>query len=137
LTFEATTSSCDVADLCVSGVEVSILLSSRIAGWPITGSRASWDLDVAHPSCGCAFGDEEGQQRKCVLFGGCVDRPPDGVPTGTARGERRPVAKRASVTLERGEHDAALVWLVTMLQQVARHEPSLSLLGPGDIGAAP
>ena len=48
-----------------------------------------------HGGCGGALGDVGGQQRERVLFGRRLDRPPDRVPAGAARGERRLVAKRA------------------------------------------
>jgi hypothetical protein len=47
------------------------------------------------------------------------------------------VAKRAVVALEGGEHDAALMRLVAVVEQVTGHGSSLLLCRPGDIGEAP
>jgi hypothetical protein len=47
------------------------------------------------------------------------------------------MAKRAPVTPERREHDAALLGRVAMLEQVTRHELTLPVSISPDIGAAP
>jgi hypothetical protein len=59
------------------------------------------------------------------------------VAAGAAGREGRPVAKRAVEPFERGEDDAALIGLVTVVEQVAVHEPSLPPPGRTDIRGAP
>jgi hypothetical protein len=41
------------------------------------------------------------------------------------------------VTLEGGEHDAAFLWLVAMVEEIAGHGASLTRRGRADIGEAP
>ena len=71
----------------------------------------SWDLHLGDRDGGGALGDEERQQRERVRLGRGVDRPPDRVAAGGARGQRRAVAERALVAPEGRERDAALVLL--------------------------
>ena len=47
------------------------------------------------------------------------------------------MTKRALVPLEGGEHNAALAWLVIVMEQEAGHGGSLSERVLGDIGRAP
>lgn len=47
------------------------------------------------------------------------------------------MTERAAVSAERGERDAALVRLVAVMDQVARHAVSIAALPPRDIGGAP
>src|SRR5205823_398638 len=109
--------------------------SSRVfgsAGLMAPPSRRAWhtrtrsrDLHLAHARGGGAVGDVRGQQPERVLFGCRFDRPPDRVSAGATRRERRLVPKRASMTPERCEDDAAFVRLVAVMKQVTGHEPSL------------
>jgi len=41
------------------------------------------------------------------------------------------------MALERGEHDAALLWLVAVVEEIAGHGASLTRRGDADIGEAP
>src|SRR5512132_1996410 len=107
------------------------------AGAASTGASRSRDLDLADGRRGRAFGDVERQQPQGVLFALGLDRPPDRVAAGAARGERSAVAKWTLVAPERREHDAALARLVMVLEQVTGHGSSLSQGGPADIGAPP
>ena len=93
--------------------------------------------DLAHARGGRALGDVERQQRERVLLARGLDGPPDRVPAGAARGERRPVAKRASVPFEGGEDDAALVRLVVVVEQVVGHADDPAAPRPRDIGEPP
>src|SRR5512146_833099 len=61
------------------------------------GTVWSWDLNLADEGDGGALGHVVGQQRERVRFAVSLDRPPDLVPAGTARGQGRLVAKRAVV----------------------------------------
>lgn len=97
----------------------------------------SWDLYLADAADGRALCDVVGEQPERVRFGLRLDRPPDRVSAGAARGERRPVAKRALMPLERGEDDAALMRLVAVLEQVLGHGSSLPPSGSADIGRHP
>ena len=54
-----------------------------------------------------------------------------------ARGQRRAMAERALVALEGGERDAALVRLVAVMDQEARHATRLTAGRRPDIGRAP
>src|SRR5215472_9239830 len=85
----------------------------------------SWDLKLTDARDGSAFGHVERQQPERVVFAVGLDRPPDLVPAGAARGQGRPVAQRAVVSFERGERHAALVRLVAVVQQVTGHEPTV------------
>ena len=78
-----------------------------------------------------------GEQRECGGLAVRLDLPPDGVSAGAAGGEGRAVAERASMPLERGEHDAALLWFVTVLKEVAGHDASLPPFLRADIGGPP
>src|SRR5215472_2795299 len=93
----------------------------------IVWAPPSWDLHLADLGDDGAFGHVERQQSERVVFAVGVDRPPDRVPAGAARGQGRLVAQRAVVAFERGEHHAALVRLVSVVQQVAGHEPTVPL----------
>ena len=75
-----------------------------------------WDLDLADAGDSGALGHVERQQPERVFFAAGLDRPPDRVPAGAARGQGRLVAKRAAVSFERGERHATLRRLVTMVQ---------------------
>src|SRR5215470_18530805 len=97
----------------------------------------SWDLDLADAGDGGALGHVVRQQPERICFAVGVDRPPDRVPAGAARGQGRAVAKRALVPFERDEHHAALVRLVAVVEQVAGHEPNLPSRGWADIGGSP
>ena len=97
----------------------------------------SWDLDLADARDGVALGHVERQQPERVLFAHGVDRPPDLVSTKAARGQRRPMAKGALVSFERGEHDTAVVLGVMVVEEVSGHRTSLSRAGCGHIGASP
>src|SRR5690349_15587283 len=66
----------------------------------------SWDLNFADAGDGGACGHVERQQSERVFYAVGLDRPPDRVPAGTARGQGGPVAQRAVVAFERGEHRA-------------------------------
>ena len=105
-------------------------LRLQIGGW-------SWNVDLADARCRRALRDVEGEQSDRVPLGCGFDGPPDRVPARKARGERRAVAKRAVVAFEGGEHDAALVRLVAVVEQVTRHGSSLLLRQARDIGEAP
>src|SRR5438094_1681527 len=97
----------------------------------------SGDLHLGDPGRGGARGHEERQQRERVLRRRGIDRPPDRVAARSARGERAAVAQRAVVAAERGERDTALVRLVAVVDQVARHAMSLAARPRPDIGRAP
>src|SRR5690242_5871029 len=84
--------------------------SSWVAlGWTyeLLSDRRSWDVDLVDDRCRGALRDVIGQKPERFLGGCRLDGPPDGVPAGAARSERRPMAKRAFVPFERGEDDAA------------------------------
>jgi hypothetical protein len=98
---------------------------------------SSWDLNLADARDRGALGDVERQQPERVLFAINVDRPPDRVAPGAARGQCHVVPKRALVSLERSEDDAALVRRVTVVKQVGRHAPSLPRPAFPHIGATP
>src|SRR4030095_14715874 len=100
--------------------------------WLMTGDllgaereHGSRDLDLADGGDGGALGDVERQKLECAVLAVGVHRPPDLVATGAARRQGRPVAKRALVACEGGEHHAAVVGGVTVVKQVTRHAPSL------------
>src|SRR5437016_10460186 len=97
----------------------------------------SWDVDLGDGRGGRALRDVARQQPECVVLSCGFDRPPDRVPTGAARRERRSVAKGAFVPLERGEDDTALVRLVVVVEQVTGHGARLAPPGRPDIGAPP
>src|SRR5204863_7045807 len=97
----------------------------------------SWDVDLAHARRGGALRDVGRQQSERVFCGCALDRPPDRVAAGTARGERAAVAKSAFVPPEGGKDDTALVRLVVVVQQVLGHEASLSPRCGPDIGGPP
>jgi hypothetical protein len=59
------------------------------------------------------------------------------VSAGAARSERRSVTERALVSLERGEHDAALGRRVTVVEEVSRHGSSFVRAVGAHIGASP
>ena len=101
------------------------------------GPAQSWNLDLADVCDGCALRDVERQQPERVLLAVGLDRPPDPVSAGGAGGERRVVAKRALVSFERGEDDAALVGRVTVVKQVTGHTVNLPRRRCSDIGAPP
>src|SRR4051812_48247408 len=101
------------------------------------GMGRSRDHDLAHASDRRALRDEERQELKRVHFAGGLDRPPDRVAAGRARGQRRAVAERALVALEGGERDAAVPRLVAVLDQEARHATRLTPWRHPDIGRAP
>src|SRR5215472_17025559 len=63
----------------------------------------SWDLHLADLGDGGAFGHVERQQSERVVFAVGLHRPPDRVPASAARGQGRPVANRARVSLERSK----------------------------------
>src|SRR5689334_3507329 len=100
--------------------------SSLLAG----GMARSRDLDLADARDGGAGGDVVREQPERAGLGLGFDRPPDRVAAGAAGRERGLMAKRAVVALERGEDDAALLRLVTVVEQVTRHGSSL-LYGHG------
>ncbi len=77
------------------------------------------------------------QQPERVVFARGVDRPPDRVAAGVAGCERRSMTERALVPLERREHDATLVRLVAVLQEVTGHASSLPPRARIDIGRTP
>src|SRR6266508_71229 len=85
----------------------------------------SWDLHLAdagdHRS-GSDVGREEPQR---LFLAGGFNVPPNCVAAGAARGDRRLVTERALVPLERREHDPALMWLVSVLKEVAGHGSSM------------
>jgi len=41
------------------------------------------------------------------------------------------------MALERGENDAALLWVVAVVEEIAGHGASLTSQGQSDIGATP
>jgi len=47
------------------------------------------------------------------------------------------MAKRARVSSERGEHDAALTWLMLVLEQETEHVTNLAPASVSDIGRPP
>src|SRR3954451_402373 len=97
--------------------------SSRVS---FGGSGSSRDHDLADASGRRALRDEERQELQRVLLTGGLDRPPDRVPAGRAGGQRGAVAERALVALEGRERDAALVRLVAVLDDEARHAARLT-----------
>src|SRR5437762_14245891 len=99
--------------------------------------HGSWDLNLADGRDGGALGDVERQQLECAFLAVGVDCPPDLVAAGAARCQGRPVAKRALVAFEGGEHHAAVVGGVTVVKQVTRHAPSLPWNGSPYIRALP
>src|SRR4051794_14111679 len=103
----------------------------------LRGIRESRDDEFSHASDRRALGDEERELPQRVLLARGLDRPPDRVATGEARGQRRAVAERAFVTLEGRERDAALVRLVAVMDQEARQAMSIPASPDPDIGATP
>src|SRR4051794_35789138 len=97
----------------------------------------SGDDDFGHACDRRALGDEERQLPQRVLLAGGLDRPPDRVAAGEARDQRRAVAERAFVALEGRERDTALVRLVAVLDQEARHATSVPAMRPRRIGGRP
>src|SRR3954451_18325718 len=100
-------------------------------------SEGSGDDDFGHACDRRALGDEERELPQRVLLAGGLNRPPDRVAAGEARGQRRAVTERAFVTLEGRERDAALVRLVAVMDQEARHATSIPAIPDPDIGARP
>ena len=96
-----------------------------------------WDVDLAHAGGSGALSDVGRQQPERVLLTRGVDRPPDRMAAGVAGGDRRSMTQRALVPLERREHDAALVRLVAMLQEVMEHPSRLLPRRCTDIGRTP
>src|SRR3954447_21642735 len=114
------------------------MVALRVAsGSPWGGSGSSRDHDLTHASDGRALRDEERQQPQRVLLAGGLDRPPNRVASRRAGGQRRAVAERALVALEGSERDAAVVRLVAVLDQEARHATRLTPRRHPDIGRAP
>src|SRR5215470_338382 len=89
------------------------------------GAVRSWDLNLADEGDGGALGHVVRQQAERFFFAAGLDGPPDRVPASAARGQGRPVAKRAVVSFERGEHHAALSWFVPVVEQIAGHESNV------------
>src|SRR5829696_7474791 len=110
---------------------MSCLLGSGVR---VAVGGCSWDLDLADPGRGCSLRDVEGEQAESVRFACGVDRPPEVVPARVARGQGRVMTQWAFVALERGECDAALGRLVTVVEQIAEHGSSVPLRPPGGIG---
>ena len=83
----------------------------------------TWSRNVDRGDAGYsgALGDVEGEQREGVCFGLGFHGPLDRVSAGAARCERWLAAKRAVVALERGEHDTAIVRLVSVVEHEAGH----------------
>src|SRR4029450_1547771 len=92
----------------------------------VSAGARSRDVDLADARRGGALGGIGRQKAERLLFGCGVDRPPDGVTARTAGGERHLVAKRALASLEGGEDDPALVWLVAVVEQVTGHDRELA-----------
>ena len=99
--------------------------------------RCSRDSYFGDLSRSRALSDVEGQLRDCLRLGGSIDRPPDGVSTGPARGERGAVTERALVSLEGREHDAAFWGLVFVVEDVPGHPSRLPHAMRRDIGGLP
>ena len=105
---------------------------------PLRRKRAlTGDLHLGNARDGGAGGDVVRELPERVGLGLGLDRPPDRVAAGAARPERGLMPKRALVALERGEDDAALLRLVTVVEQVTRHGSSLLPGGGCDIRGAP
>src|SRR3954447_4891689 len=124
---------------CWRVVRVGLQLDSDELPWvtpppPVDESR---DLDLADPRRRGALGDEERQQRHRVGRRRRIDGPPDRVPSVVAAADRALVAEWAGVARERRERDAALARLVAVMEQVARHPPTVAGRARHDIGAAP
>jgi hypothetical protein len=100
-------------------------------------SGRSRDLDLADPGRRRSLCDVEGQQAKSVGFACRVHRPPDVVTAGLTRGQGRLVAEWACVALERGESDAAIRLLVTVVEQVTEHGSSVPHTHRGGISGPP
>src|ERR671911_792072 len=96
------------------------------------GPTWSRNVDRGDAGCGGALGDVEGEQREGVCFRLGLHGPPDRVSAGAARCERRLAAKRAVVALERGEHDTAVVRLVSVVEHEAGHGARLTSPGRAD-----
>ena len=121
-------------------VDAVALACSELAGIAeLRGSWVllSWDVDLTHARGGRTLSDVAGQQPERVLCGRALDRPPDRVTAGAARGECRQVTKWAFVPLERGENGAALMGLVVVVEQVLGHATRLTPRGRSDIGGTP
>ena len=97
----------------------------------------SRDPKLANAGGRSALGDEMRQQRERLGFGCRFDRPPELMPSRTARADRRLMAERALVASERGERDPALLRIVPVLQQVMKQAASIARERAADIGAAP
>jgi len=100
-------------------------------------SGPSWDIDLAYLRCHRSLGHVERQERECITLRVGFHCPPDLVTAGTARRERALTAKRALMAPESGEHYAALVCLMAVMEQVASHPFNLPTDLPDDIGATP
>ena len=77
------------------------------------------------------------QERERLGFGCRFDRPPEFMPSGTARADRRLMTERALVAFERGKRDAALLRRMLVLQQVMKQAASIARRRSADIRAAP
>src|SRR5215469_5379768 len=80
---------------------MSVPARPRCPEWAETVSAPlSWDLNFADTGDGGACGYVVRQQGERVVFAVGLDRPPDLVPAGAARGQGRPMAQRAVVSFE-------------------------------------
>src|SRR4029079_7186225 len=100
-------------------------------------ARCSWDLHLADGRDGGAGGDEKGQERERIRRAGRLALPSDGVAAAAAGCDRRPPAQRTVISLEGNERDSALVGLVAVVKEEARHDASLPSRSPHHIGATP
>ena len=98
---------------------------------------ASRDVDLVDARRRGALGEEVRQESECFVGAGRLHLPPDRVPAEGARGQRRAVAERARVPPEGGERHAALVRLVTVLEQEAGHGSQLARQPPARHQGAP
>jgi hypothetical protein len=97
----------------------------------------SWNFDLTDTTGGCALGNEIRQHLQRFPFSFRLDRPPDRVSTGAARGESPTVAKWAIVSFEGCEDDSTLVRRVPVFELEARHAMSFRCCDPTDIGRHP
>src|SRR4051812_26708835 len=77
--------------------------------------------DLSDLRCRGALGDIRRQQRERGLRTDGLHVPPDVVVARQAGRDRWGVAQRRAVTLEGGKGDAALAWLMTVVEHVAGH----------------
>ena len=100
-----------------------IACSFQPCGWK-WGTR-SRDANLGDERGRCSLGHVERKQREGGRLAGGFHDPPDRMPTGVARRESALVAKRALEAAEPGEHNAAFIWFVLVVEEVAGHESRL------------